>query len=57
MHITDIDSKIPKEGEAVHGNFHVTLAYAFALPILKISITASRLYMDNYFDGFAIRKG
>ena len=40
MHITDIDSKIPKEGEAVHANFHVTLAYAFALPILKISITA-----------------
>ena len=57
MHITDIDSKIPKEGEAVHANFHVTLAYAFALPILKISITPSRLYMDNYFDGFAIRKG
>ena len=43
MHITDIDSKIPKEGEAVHANFHVTLAYAFALPILKISITANRL--------------
>lgn len=41
----------------MHANFHVTLAYAFALPILKIPITASRLYMDNYFDGFAIRKG
>ena len=41
MHITDTDSKIPKEAEAMHANFHVTLA--FVLPILKIFITASRL--------------